>query len=109
MASRRRRSLAWSSSKKIISLFATAVLTFAYSLSSFNSCFESKSNRLIAVRIDADREHDVVAAVHIDSGFHGRQRTTNFDRSCCQQADAHIDRGLLVRNSISNNKPACLN
>jgi hypothetical protein len=29
-----------------------------------------KSNRLIAVRIDADREHDVVAAVHIDSGFH---------------------------------------
>lgn len=91
MASRRRRSLAWSSSKKIIPLFATAVPTFAYSLSSFNPCFELKSNRLIAVRIDADCEHDVVAAVPIDSGFHGRQRTPNFDLSCCQQAEALIE------------------
>jgi hypothetical protein len=43
MASRRRRSLAWSSSKKIISLFATTAPTFAYSLSSFSPCFELKS------------------------------------------------------------------
>lgn len=32
-------------------------------------------DRLIAVRIDADREHDVAAAIYVNSGFHGRQLT----------------------------------